>query len=349
MESCLSACDLSYAKETPQAHNLRLYIWSKRVRKPFLGFFNFLAYNGEKAYYLLIDETNFDRFQLRLLEDEKLYIVCDPNFDKDNQPRYDSEEDFAPRYSNLIALESLVRFEENDAGLHLEGFAHVRTLHREGSRERYIQSDRQLKINVLIQAGMYSEEFIKACKEYYYIEDNTSHGKSYSESKLQDAIMEVSPWDMRPYFQLLPEESPQLAGCKLYNCGDGSQYLKTMLTVFFRDARREFFLVRYMRCYCKDGNLSAHQDAVRDEDLKKTVKKNWAKYYVDRHMAGYQDWCNGVGDAEVIWLKNLALKKVDGGTVALTYTDYYGATKNLKTSIAYEGLVKDITGVELVN
>lgn len=282
-----------------------------------------------KPHYLAIDNTNFNTFQPRILDD-RFYIIHNHSFDSDNKlislPGEKYEE---LSYDELIILDKITRFEETNDGMYITATAQIRTNLQSRKKDIYKQSKDNIPIKVYIQRGLYSDEFRHCCRRCFYVTDYITKDM-HSEDKLPGAIMEIDPWDILPYPELLNVNSPQLDNCQVFYCQDENQPLKYRLSQFYKDESGRVFYIQYMESVCDNGNL---EDVFADnltQDLSKVREKSWGKYYADRYIKGYTDWNGKLGDAKVTYLKDLKVKRTNNGKVRITYTSPNGMRRRLK-------------------
>jgi len=292
-----------------------------------------------KPYYLAIDNTNFDAFQPRILDD-RFYIIHNHSFDSHNELISLPGERFEELgYSELILLDKITRFEETNDGMYITATAQIRRNVQNKNSTSYRQSKGIIPIKVYIQRGLYSDEFRHCCRRCFYVTDYITKDM-HSEDKLHGAIMEIDPWDIQPYPELLKADSPQLDNCQVFYCQDENQPLKYRLSQFYKDESCRVFYIQYMESVCDNGNL---EDVFADnlaKELSKVREKSWGKYYADRYMQGYIDWNGKVGEAKVTYLKDLEVKKTNYGKVRITYTSPNGMRRRLKVPDVFGELEK---------
>ena len=282
-----------------------------------------------KPHYLAIDNTNFNTFQPRILDD-RFYIIHNHSFDSDNKlislPGEKYEE---LSYDELIILDKITRFEETNDGMYITATAQIRTNVQNKNSISYRQSKGIIPIKVYIQRGLYSAEFKHCCRRCFYVIDYITKDM-HSEDKLPGAIMEIDPWDIQPYPELLNVNSPQLDNCQVFYCQDENQPLKYRLSQFYKDESGKVFYIQHMKSLSDNGNLENVLEDNITKELSKTREKCWGKYYADRHMKGYVDWNGNLGEAKVTYLKDLKVKKTNNGKVRITYTSPNGMRRRLK-------------------
>lgn len=292
-----------------------------------------------KPYYLAIDNTNFDAFQPRIL-DSRFYIIHNHSFDSYNALISLPGERFEELgYSELILLDKITRFEETNDGMYITATAQIRTNMQNKNSISYRQSKGIIPIKVYIQRGLYSDEFRHCCRRCFYVTDYITKDVQ-SEDIVPGAIMEINPWDILPYPELLKADSPKLENCQVFYCQDENQPLKYRLSQFYKDESGRVFYIQYMESVCDNGNL---EDVFADnlsQELSKVRKKSWGKYYADRYMQGYIDWNGKVGEAKVTHLKDLKVKKTNNGKVRITYTSPNGMRRRLKVPDVFGELEK---------
>ncbi|MBE5954672.1 MAG: hypothetical protein E7257_11065 [Lachnospiraceae bacterium] len=285
--------------------------------------------NKVKHYYLTIDQTNFNVFQPRIMEG-KLNILYNSSFDSNNSllclPDRDADE---LGYSGIIKLDNITSFVETNDGMFISATATVRCNTRTENSVKYMQAKESIPIKVYIQRGLYSQEFRHACRSTFFISDYVTKDKQ-EEMKFPDAIMEISPWDIPPYPELFKESSPQLDDCQVFFCEDENQPLKYRLSQFYRDEEGRVFYIQYKKFLSDNGNLENILEDNLAKELSKTREKRWGKYYADRCMKGYLDWNGRLGEAKVVYLKVLKVKKTANGKVRISYTSPNGMRRCFK-------------------
>lgn len=290
-----------------------------------------------KPHYLAIDNTNFNIFQPRIL-DGRFYIIHNHSFDSHNALISMPGERFEELgYGELIILDKITRFEETNDGMYITATAQIRTNMQGKKKAIYKQSKDNIPIKVYIQRGLYSENFKYCCRRSFCVTDYITKDMQ-SEDKLPDAIMEIEPWDIMPYPELLNESSSQLDNCQVFYCQDENQPLKYRLSQFYKDESGKVFYIQYMKSLSDNGNLENVLEDNIAKELSKTREKCWGKYYADRHMKGYVDWNGNLGEAKVTYLKDLKVKKTAKGKVRITYMWSKGIRRKLKVPDVFGGL-----------
>lgn len=275
--------------------------------------------NKVKPYYLSIDQTNFNVFQPRIMEGGKLHILYKSSFDSNNTllclPDRNADE---LGYLGIVKLDNITSFVETNDGMFITANAVVKCNTNTAESVKYMQAKERIPIKVYIQRGLYSKEFRHACRSTFFISDYVTKDKQ-EERKFPGAIMEISPWDIPPYPELLKESSPQLDACRVYYCMDEDQPLKYRLSQFYRDEEGRVFYIQYKKSLSDNGNLENILEDSLSKELSKTRERCWAKYYADRYIKGYIDWNGKLGDAKVTYLKELSVKKTKKGWIKLLY------------------------------
>ncbi len=286
--------------------------------------------NKVKPYYLSIDQTNFNVFQPRIMEGGKLHILYKSSFDSNNSllclPDRKADD---LGYSGIIKLDNITSFVETNDGMFISAKAVVKCNTKTADSAKYMQAKESIPVKVYIQRGLYSQEFRHACRRTFFITDYVTKDKQ-EEVKYPGAIMEISPWDIPPHPELLKESSPQLDDCQVFCCEDENQPLKYRLSQFYRDEEGRVFYIQYKKSLSDNGNLENVLEDNLTKELSKTREKCWAKYYADRYIKGYIDWNGRLGEAKVVYLKVLKVKKTANGKVRISYTSPNGMRRCFK-------------------
>lgn len=229
----------------------------------------------------------------------------------------------------LGLMDNITRFEETNDGMYITATAQIRTNTKNKKSTSYRQSKDNIPIKIYIQRGLYSDEFRHCCRRCFYVTDYITRDVQ-NEDKLPGAIMEINPWDILPYPELLKADSPKLDNCQVFYCQDENQPLKYRLSQFYKNEAGQVFYIQYMKLQSDNGNLENLLEDNLAKELSKTREKRWGKYYADRYMQGYIDWNGKLGEAKVTYLKGIKVKKIANMKVRITYVSPNGMKRRLK-------------------
>ncbi len=292
--------------------------------------------NRGKRYTLKIDSNNCKNYQIRMLTDNKIYIICNPNFDTKNQ-LIDSNiiAEVPLKYSDLIVIDRIKEFEENDAGIHIRADVTVRAYDEQGATITYQQNSKPVDMDIFVQKGIFPIELLQHCSQVYPIYNRVTLPRN------RYLMSTVSP-QYKPVWHIdFPSDNtPGLELCKHFFCHDRS-IKHDQFVQYFRDEYGYYYKIQFIKSSTNADDLFASVEELTQGDLVKVMDKKWGYYYVKRFMAGYGDCSvHGYGEAWVVPLPDFTL--VERGTRynKFTYTED-GKTKILKVSNDFVGLADE--------